>query len=755
MSTAQKLTNTYTALQTVNEGHQINQDDWMTLWCSTNWGALLQPAPLSISLLGAILILASSTADFSLIDDVPEGAPEYKWQYATRPESFKACLEQMAGDGSKAFETAQAQMEIINNSTSDSVMPQLIKEIVGLIIDGSKEDIQSLFLSKINDLKDLSKKCLDAANTTDSAFANLVGLAQEMVLACTYVQGTTEQAIDRNKVHLAVLDQVKAEQAASIKQAKAQVAFAKKSYSKAESGFYTAVNDVPSGWTLVGMEVVGDLAKGLSSALNAAVSYGTMRSQGAQAGLNSYSNLTGQQGQTAVAPEPAPVAPTTSPNGVSSQPNAEALTDPGTVGVQSVLTLVMAMQSLLTGKDGKPDWDRIRKTSDSKDSQDGGLYIQAALESQKTELDPSAPFSQKLSPYIDDALVIIAAILKVAGSSASIEDNTLEPQVAPTEQLIMNLQGLSTSANLVLQQPGSAATGPATPAPADQAQAAEASGAAQLAVQSAEMKVTQTRANLEASRGMYEKYTDELTQQQQAITTTIGNITQTQLTDVTLAHMLPVLGTAVGSFTTLRAQFSQLVQFFDHVASLLNDVMDPSLTDWIHTLTSAEGEEKKVAGITLSKFMQNLIYTGMMTPLKVSMLANKVSGVYMSVSRQYIIPAQEQVGSMLLFPAGSTAEDKKALVVKLQKAQAALAESTKGTNNKISALVLNDQKDFNTTITARLNAIENALKAHIPAVTQPVPAHVKAITNAHAKDTARTRALQAGVNPMFTLQSAF
>lgn len=111
------------------------------------------------------------------------------------------------------------------------------------------------------------------------------------------------------------------------------------------------------------MEVVGDLAKGLSSALNAAVSYGTMRSQGAQAGLNSYSNLTGQQGQTAVAPEPAPVAPTTSPNGVSSQPNAEALTDPGTVGVQSVLTLVMAMQSLLTGKDGKPDWDRIRKTS--------------------------------------------------------------------------------------------------------------------------------------------------------------------------------------------------------------------------------------------------------------------------------------------------------------------------------------------------------------------------------------------------------
>ncbi|KAJ7234073.1 hypothetical protein C8J57DRAFT_1575490 [Mycena rebaudengoi] len=730
MSSIQKLTNTETAVQAANEGDKVNQDQWMSLWCSTNWGALLQPAPLSISLLGAILILASSTADFSGV-------------------------HMEAGDGSQAFETAQAQMEKINNNTDKTGIPQLIKDIVGLIIDGSKEDIQSLFHAKINDLKGMCKTCLDAANATDSAFENLVGLAQEMVLACTYVVRTTEQAINQNKIHLEVLDKVKADQAALLKQSKAQVAFAKKSYTKAESGFYSAVNDVPSGWTLVGMEVVGDLGKGLSSALNAAVSYGTMRSQGAQTGLNSYSNLTGQQDQTPAAPEEAPVAPTTSPNGVSSQPNADALTDPGTVGVNSVLTLVMAMQSLLTGKDGKPDWDRIRKTSDSKDSQDGGLYIQASLESQKTELDPSAPFSQKLSPYIDDALNIIAAILKAAGSSASINDTALEPQVVPTEQLVMNLQGLSTSANLVLQQSGATATGPATPAPADQAQAAEASGAAQLAVQTAEMKVTQTRANLEASRTMYEKYTDELTKQQQDITATIGDITQTKLTDATLEHMLPVLAMAVGSFTKLRAQFSQLVQFFDHVASLLDDVMAPSLTTWIHALTSAEGEEKKVAGITLSKYMQNLIYTGMMTPLKVSMLANKVSGVYMSVSKLYILPAQEQVGGMLLFSGGTTEADKKALIAKLKTAQVALAASTKDTNDKISALVLKDQKDFNTTITARLKDIENGLKDHMPAVIKPVPAHVRAITKAHGTDTANTRALQNGVNPMFTLHNAF
>jgi len=34
------------------------------MWCNTNWGDLLQPAPLSIALLGSIMVLASSTEDF-------------------------------------------------------------------------------------------------------------------------------------------------------------------------------------------------------------------------------------------------------------------------------------------------------------------------------------------------------------------------------------------------------------------------------------------------------------------------------------------------------------------------------------------------------------------------------------------------------------------------------------------------------------------------------------------------------------------
>ncbi|KAF8215430.1 hypothetical protein K438DRAFT_1801232, partial [Mycena galopus ATCC 62051] len=74
---SQQLVSTRQAIASVSTGKVVNQDAWMTQWCSTNWGDLLQPAPLSISLLGSILIIASSTNDFSLNSKAPAGCPPF------------------------------------------------------------------------------------------------------------------------------------------------------------------------------------------------------------------------------------------------------------------------------------------------------------------------------------------------------------------------------------------------------------------------------------------------------------------------------------------------------------------------------------------------------------------------------------------------------------------------------------------------------------------------------------------------------
>ncbi|KAJ7092150.1 hypothetical protein C8R44DRAFT_816528, partial [Mycena epipterygia] len=576
----------------------------------------------------------------------------------------------------------------------------------------------------------------------------LMTLNQEMVLACTYTAGTAEQSLAQNKIQLEVLKVQKEHEEATLKDAQDTATLMKNSYTKAEDEFNNAVHDVPSGWDLMGMQVVESLTNLVVSAGNAAISQATMSSQAFKAGLNSFSgNKSGNAPPPA--PGPPPVAPTTSPNGVSSQPNSAALSDPGTMLVQQVLDQANGIKMLLTGHEGKPDWDKIRSTDGSTS---GAAYVQATLNSQKGQLDTSKPLSQQLDTYIGQALTIIAAIIQASGSVASADDNALNDQVAPTDQLITGLQGLVTSVNLILQQPGTTATGPATPAtPVAQA----ASGAAQLAVQNAKMKVDQTKSQLEASRASFEKASDRLAEQQKEIAKTIGDMTQLSLTSANLQQMLPVLKKAVGAFTTLRAQFSQLVQFFDSVASLLCDVMGPSVDRWVKTMTSAEqqrlrGEqEDHVAGVT------------MMTPLKVSMLANSISTVYLSVSNDYILPAQRSVGNMLQFSASTSAADKAALIRNLEKSQSELGKSTTLASTQIVTKVANDQKacahrysSFQSSIDARLNTIVKAVQVVIPEVAAPVPDHIQAITDAHVADTDATKALQAQANPMFDSDSA-
>ncbi|KAJ7105028.1 hypothetical protein C8R44DRAFT_887033 [Mycena epipterygia] len=184
-------------------------------------------------------------------------------------------------------------------------------------------------------------------------------------------------------------------------------------------------------------------------------------------------------------------------------------------------------------------------------------------------------------------------------------------------------------------------------------------------------------------------------------------------------------------------------------ASLLCDVMGPSVDRWVKTMTSAEqqrlrGEqEDHVAGVTVSAFTRDLIYRQMMTPLKVSMLANSISTVYLSVSNDYILPAQRSVGNMLQFSDSTSAADKATLIRNLEKSQGDLANLA---NTQIAA------QSFQSSIDARLSTIVKAVQRLTRLCM--VPDHIQAITDAHVADMDATKALQAQANPMFDTDSA-
>jgi len=224
-----------------------------------------------------------------------------------------------------------------------------------------------------------------------------------------------------------------------------------------------------------------------------------------------------------------------------------------------------------------------------------------------------------------------------------------------------------------------------------------------------------------------EEAAERLVKAQKKLTSTIAEMTQISMEETTLEQMLPVLKKAVTTFILFRAQFSKITEFFVNVASLVRDVMAPSVDDWAKAL---ENKMTKLAGVSLSDLAKQIIYVQMLVPLKVSMLCERIASIYLDVSQQYIMPAQRTVGQMIMFPEEAGGD---ALLENLRRAQKELEQQARGASDGIVALVRREQQTFNQSIETRLAAIDTNVRPALPSIEQPSAA-VNAITGAHAKE---------------------
>ena len=84
-----------------NSGSDKNETALLMMSPSVNWSEFLTPAPMTIALLGQLMLIAGEK-DFSLENQRPEKG----FQFIKHPESFRACLVQVSNTGWRAFNEA-------------------------------------------------------------------------------------------------------------------------------------------------------------------------------------------------------------------------------------------------------------------------------------------------------------------------------------------------------------------------------------------------------------------------------------------------------------------------------------------------------------------------------------------------------------------------------------------------------------------------------------------------------------------------
>ena len=96
------------ALINVNSGSDKNETALVMMFLNMNWAELLTSAPLSIVLLGQLMLIAGEK-DFSLENQRPEKG----FRFIQHPESFRACLVQVSNTGWRAFNEAHRVRKIL------------------------------------------------------------------------------------------------------------------------------------------------------------------------------------------------------------------------------------------------------------------------------------------------------------------------------------------------------------------------------------------------------------------------------------------------------------------------------------------------------------------------------------------------------------------------------------------------------------------------------------------------------------------
>ena len=96
------------ALINANSGNDKNETALLMMSPNMNWAEFLTPAPLSIALMGQLMLVAGEK-DFSLENQRPEKG----FQFIQHPESFRACLVQVSNTGWGAFNEAHKVRKIL------------------------------------------------------------------------------------------------------------------------------------------------------------------------------------------------------------------------------------------------------------------------------------------------------------------------------------------------------------------------------------------------------------------------------------------------------------------------------------------------------------------------------------------------------------------------------------------------------------------------------------------------------------------
>ncbi|KAG7326011.1 hypothetical protein KOW79_010936 [Hemibagrus wyckioides] len=652
--------------QSLTTAEEMRNQTKLVMQPYANWEEYLTPAPLSIAILGELVFISSKT-DFSINKNPPKGG----YKFIRYPDSFRACLMQVCNSGWWAFNEAHKNMDQIRLHTM--TVPDYMKTAVKILFQGNDEVVEAHLPDQLENIRVIADDCLELANSTEKRFTDVINIIQELLEACVNAEHFYGEELDaiKKKLDESKLRKQSSEEAA--KRSEKVMKAMEGELTKAQESYSKAMDSLPSGWDMIGMDLVAGITEGFTTIINGIAS---TRSQ-----IFTPHKFFQTEGRESA---------------------ADCLNEINIYSKSAeILRCTETIQEFVKDKtiNWKGLYDQKHKITKTKFQADQFKRIRESFNER-----PNCTAKEEALNLCNKGIEICEELAKYKPEEKCDE--------AKTNKLIKRIRKLNESARSFDSKSKAVTNSPAlTPKPPMMYKEESKSGkASERASENARFRIEQSRAQLDKTREIYEKSVENMEKNQKELTEILITMRSCEVKEIDFNTTIQMLVKGMDAMGRVKEQWEKMVHFFQMVSNIVKISLNRTLKDFVST-----SEKTQKLSYNAKLFSKDLLYNQAFQASNIASLVNMISTTYTEVSTKHLMDRVSSLGKLM-------AMDKEKPEFQSEVEQ--LRNSCDGAQRAILALVLKNKKEFEGKSDARLEKIDKELLAILPAAS---PEEMKSI----------------------------
>lgn len=571
-------------------------------------------------------------------------------------------------------------------------VPEQVKNVVRTLVSGSKEDVKDILPIELRKIEKNASESLELAKAVESKFENVMHLTGELLevssAAKGHFQNTQVELQTKREIALTKEKSVREE----IERAKEEQDKLTKQVKEAKAQWEKAVDSMPSGWDLVGMQFVEGITKAFTSAAETVISAVATR------GMNSSSAPSHADPNLRVDPSEKQSAKRVSKLPTQALVKAELMK----VFLAKLVEVLATFQDKSNG--GEPAKD-IKKTrlemeslqkdwsteQESKDDQEGLKLLSRGLE-----------ICMEAEKELEDLNLSNDKMKKIAKRASKLKDDIFK---------------FCTKVQTKVQ------TNPLYTKPPRQARNMADPATANMAVESARFKIAETRGLLEKQEMLYDEGNKQLKESNKELSKVLQSLVEFSPEKIAnFDQIRETLKKGIKALASVRERWQKLVEFFQCITNIIKVCQKESLTSFVEYSKVAQ-ERRLTKGYTDTDFMRDLIYEQVSQANKTSYVVWSISNTYVEVSRNHLMSRLASLGHLIALD-----PEKDRATIEAKRIE--LLEGSQEAERAIMQLVSEAQNTFHEKVGERIKQFEEEMEKVLP---PEDPARIKEINDSVAK----------------------